>query len=52
MTMPEITIKDPERTGTARWKMIDRETQDRGTWIKQDMVREWQEVEQPDSRPS
>jgi hypothetical protein len=44
---PEITVKDPERIGMAKWKMIDRESQDRGTWIKQDLVRDWQEAKDP-----
>jgi hypothetical protein len=45
--IPEITVKDPARIGTAKWKIIDRETQNRGTWIKQDLVLEWQEAKEP-----
>jgi hypothetical protein len=46
-TIPEITIKDPERTGTAKWKMIDRETKDSGTWTKQDVAMAWREGRKP-----
>jgi hypothetical protein len=47
MTIPEITIKDPERNGTAKWKMIDRETEDTGMWNREDMVLEWKEAPEP-----
>jgi hypothetical protein len=45
--IPEITVKDPERTGTAKWKMIDRETKDTGMNIENDIVLEWKETMEP-----
>jgi hypothetical protein len=45
--MPEITIKDPERKGKMKWKMIDRETKDTGVWTRQDIALSWQQAKQP-----
>jgi hypothetical protein len=45
--IPEITVKDPERTGTAKWKMIDRETKDTGMTGKNDIILEWEEAREP-----
>jgi hypothetical protein len=45
--IPEITVKDPERIGTAKWKMIDRETKDTGMYGKNDIVLEWREAVEP-----
>jgi hypothetical protein len=45
--IPEITIKDPERNGTAKWKMIDRETKDTGMNTANQIVLEWKETMEP-----
>jgi hypothetical protein len=41
-TIPEITIKEPERKGQMKWKMIPRETEDRGAYHYGDLYTEWQ----------
>jgi hypothetical protein len=46
-TISEITIKDPQRTGTAKWKVIDREAQESGIWIRQDIPMAWREGSEP-----
>jgi hypothetical protein len=38
MTIPQVTIKDRERKGNARWRMIDREAKDTGAWTRQDIA--------------
>jgi hypothetical protein len=41
-TIPEITIKQPERKGQMKWKMLPRETEDRGAYHWGDFYMEWQ----------
>jgi hypothetical protein len=40
-TIPEITIKQPERKGQLKWKMLPRETEDRGARHFGDFYMEW-----------
>jgi hypothetical protein len=40
-TVPEITISEPERKGKVKWKMIARETEDRGAWTRGEYFMQW-----------
>jgi hypothetical protein len=41
-TIPEITIKQPERKGQLKWRMLPRETEDRGAYHRGGFHSEWQ----------
>jgi hypothetical protein len=47
VVIPEITIKDPERKGKMKWKMIDRETKDTGMTGQNDIWVQWVEAKEP-----